>query len=166
MAAYCVKSDVVQLLPANISRRIDDDNEFDKPIDDTAIDNYISNASDMVDAAISELYVTPLVKMVEVNRDTAVETIGYPKPIRLATAQLASAMIFEKLFSQDSDPNKIPEYSQQFRKDAYKILNDVRAGSIYLKGQVQTGWRYLRPESKNTNRLPIEFKEWDINKNS
>lgn len=165
MAGYCEISDVVQLLPANIAQRINDPNEFDKPIDDTAIEMYIENASDLIDAAISELYVTPLKKIKEPSRgvhpDTPDTNITYPKPIRLATAQLSAAMIFEKLFSQDSDPNSMPKYSEQYRKDAYKIVNDVRAGAIFIKGQTQTGWRYLRPESLNVNKLPIDFKEWD-----
>lgn len=165
MAGYCDISDVIQLLPANIAKRIYDPNEFDKPIDDFAIDMYIENASDLIDSAISELYVTPLKKIKEPKRgehptDPA-QNITYPKPIRLATAQLSAAMVFEKLFSQDSDPNTIPKYAEQYRKDAYKIVNDVRAGAIFIKGQTQTGWRYLNPASKNVNKLPEEYRPWE-----
>lgn len=161
--AYCVIADVIQLLPENISRRISDDNEQDKPVTTTDITNYMEYAYEMINSMISVLYIIPLRLTIEITYSdtTPTEVETYPRPVKLANAQLAASMIFDKLFSQDANPDNLPKYSEQFRNQAFKIINDIRSGAILLRGQVQTGWRYLRPESMNTDKLPLEFGKWE-----
>lgn len=165
--SYCTVTEVKELLPRNITKRIDeelDDTIIYKTLSTTNIEYFIESAGQMVDAAISVIYVTPLVKIIEVNRKTLVETELYPKPISYITALITAYLIFQKAFSEQQAPNQIPKYAEDYKAQAMRHLVDVRTGALDLRGQRKIGWRYLRPESRNVNRLPIDIKEIDPSK--
>ena len=157
----------MKLLPRNLTKNIDenlDDSIVYKTLEETDIEYFMKSADTIIDSAISVLYVTPLVRIIEVNRATNGETVMYPRPIPYTAALLAAYLIFQKAFSEQQSPNQIPKYAESYKDSAMRQLTDMRSGVMELRGQRKLGWRYLRPESKNVNRVPIEWKEIDVSK--
>jgi hypothetical protein len=108
--------------------------------------------------------VVPLSKLIIVDKATDTETEQYPYPIKDVAAVLATAYIYKKLYSESQNPQELPKYSEDYQAQGIKLLNQVIAGGIPLRGQRQLGRRYLRPESMNVNRLAIEIKDLDLSK--
>lgn len=161
---YCEISDVKKLMPPQIIKALNDPDKMEKPITDAEIAWYIDYAADMINSVIGQLYVVPIVKIIVVNKADGSETEMYPYPIKDINAMLTAAYIYKKLYSESQNPQELPKYSEDYQSQALKLLNQVVAGGINIKGQRMLGRRYLRPESMNVNRLPVEFKELDINK--
>jgi hypothetical protein len=165
--AYCTIDDVRSLLPQSVTKNLDeqlDETIINKTLSEIDIEYFMDSADRIIDSAVSVIYVTPLVRIVEVTRATNAETITYPQPISYTAALLSAYLIFQKVFSEMQAPNQIPEYAKSYKESAMRHLNDIRAGALDLKGQRKIGHRYLKPESQNVNKLPVEFEKFEAGK--
>jgi hypothetical protein len=158
---YCIISDVISLLPSQITSKVYDDDILEKTLSEADIQFYIDYATDFIDGAISQLYVTPLSQIIITDKNTGVEDIEYPRPIKNICSMLAAAYIYKKLFSENQNPQDIPKYAQDYESQALKNLNLILDGTSSIKGQRMLGRRYLRPESRNVNNIVIEFKGFE-----
>lgn len=156
---YCQVTDVLNLIPPQLATPITDPDIMEKPVSTQHIEWYIEHASEIINSIISQLYPVPLVKIITVNKSTEEETEEYPYPINKAAAMLAASYLYRKLYSESQNPQEVPKFSEGYQDQVLKLLNNVLAGTIGLKGQRMIGRRYLRPESMNVNRIPIEFKD-------
>jgi len=142
MAKYCTASDVQRYLPINII--VQGDNSSPNPfnpepesvtIDD--IEDYIQDASDRIDGALSTIYDIPLKK---INQGGIV---AYPHAITNICAILTSQMLFERRL-QGADRQR-SESQKEREKWAESELMLIQNGERRLVGQRPTrGSRFVR----------------------
>ena len=77
----------------------------------------------------------------------------FPEPIRISSARLAAANIYDKFFSSQSSPNT-SEYGKYARDQARQELNNIRNGGTVLWGQHRIGRRFWNPNLDDRYALP------------
>lgn len=155
-------------MPPILVDSIVDDDIIEKPINEDGIQYFIDYAAEIINSTLSQAYIVPLVQIIVVDKTKAAgspdrEKIIYPYPIKDINALLANAYIYKKLYSESQNPQELPKYSEDYQKQAYNLLTQILSGAINLKGQRQISRRYLRAESMNVNRLPIDIKDLGSN---
>lgn len=165
---YCTIADVLSLMPPTVVDGIINDDIMEKPITEDGIQYFIDYSSEIVDSTLSQAYIVPLTQIIIVDKTKVIgspdrEKIVFPYPIKDITALLANAYIYKKLYSESQNPQELPKYSEDYQNQAYNLLTQIISGAVNLKGQRQISRRYLRPESMNVNRLPIDIKDFGSN---
>lgn len=154
---YCTVENVKKILPRNITRVLDQRNRHSQPvITEDDIGDYIRRAQVEIDGELSELYTTPLRRIVEVDlrlRTRATSHI-YPDPIPFIAQRYAAAMIYNERFTGDGGNIDGSVFGDRYYQQAQNKMKQILTGVIDLKGQRRTGWRYGRPESRNIKVIP------------
>jgi hypothetical protein len=162
--AYCSVDDVLQLLPKNITNKTNDARTANKPITEDQIQLYIDDAESILNSTLSTIYVTPLYKIIRVNRKDGTETEVFPDPVTTICSASACFLIYTKLYTENNNPGDFPKYAQEMRDLTNRHVNAILSGATILRGQRLLGKRYVRPESMDTIRLPVQFDKFDIAK--
>ena len=84
---------------------------------------------------------------------TRILRVAYPPPIRFISARIASANIYDKYFSGESNPNA-SKFGETLRELAYDRLNDILNGTVILHGQHRIGRRFYNPNLVDQYSLP------------
>lgn len=91
----------------------------------------------------------------DVGSHGSVHLMMYPDPIPVMTARLACALMFDKIFIADQEPD-VSSYGKTLRNLVSLDLNAVLAGQIRLVGQEFVSRRFVRGQLFDAVRLPIE----------
>tara|TARA_Y100000310_G_scaffold246263_1_gene251493 strand:- start:4909 stop:5631 length:723 start_codon:yes stop_codon:yes gene_type:complete len=90
--------------------------------------------------------------------------VKYPEPIRLVSARLAAANIYDKYFSSQAAPN-VSNYGKYIREQAYAEMDNVLNGRTILHGQHRIGRRFWNSNLDDRYALPnLEGSVRDLNK--
>ena len=151
--AYCTVDDIQTILPnkvvigTNLTERnvniLQSDVEF-----------YMEEAAGIIDSYLSSIYHTPLrmVKIPDYSTGTLSDPV-YPNPIPLINARLSAAKIYDEVISAGQEPN-VSEWGKNQRSLAFDDLAQIQSGSIFIRGQVYTGKRFVRHELHDMPRVP------------
>lgn len=156
--AYCALEDIVRLLPPQIQALFNNNNpdriRSSLPLQE--ITYYMDFAASEIDSQLSAMYRVPLVRYKEGQGQNA--RAVYPPPIPQINALMAASMIYKKLFSEHQNPATLPKYSEEYEKEAKKLLTLILNGNTFLRGQIPRGKRYMRPESMGIYKFPGDIK--------
>ena len=84
---------------------------------------------------------------------TRVVRVKFPDPIRITSARLSAANIYDKFFASQTSPNT-SEYGKYVRDQARQELNNIRNGGTILHGQHRIGRRFWNPTLDDRYALP------------
>ena len=144
MAQYCNIDDVQNVLPKKI---LVGTNLLEKNVNITQnqVEFYIEQSSGIVDAYVSTIYRVPIVpwKEPDFTQDPVTFVSQYPPPIVLITARLAAANVYDKIVMSQQEPN-VSEWGLNMMSLSFDDLREIQSGLIVLKGQVSTGFRFVR----------------------
>jgi len=84
---------------------------------------------------------------------TRVVRVKIAEPIRVTSARLAAANIYDKFFSSQVSPN-ISTYGKYLRDVARQELDNIRNGGTILWGQHRIGRRFWNPNLDSRYALP------------
>jgi hypothetical protein len=143
---YIVLSDRCPLSPGDIVMLIEGTHEERHEIDEVVASFTFSTVDEIQ-------YFFP--------EETRVLRVGYPAPLRFASARIAAGSIYDKYFTAESSAN-VSKYGDTLRGMAYDRLNDVLNGRIILHGQQRIGRRFYNPNLVDQYGLP---KEGDMTRN-
>jgi hypothetical protein len=115
----------------------------------------IEEQAGIIDAHLSALYRTPLVKYKEPDYSQNPVSFAelFPPPLVMLNARFAAAHMFEKLAMSQQEPD-VTEWGKNNRALAFDDLKMIQAGTIQLKGQERVGLRFVRQEVMDPSRVP------------
>ena len=85
--------------------------------------------------------------------DTRVIRVKFPEPVRLMSARLSAANVYEKYFMAEASPSQ-SEYGKWMRGLVHKDLNNILNGRTILHGQHRIGRRFFNPTLSDQYGLP------------
>jgi len=98
---------------------------------------------------------SPTVKAYDAGSNGVVSLIIYPDPIPVMTARLACALMFDKIFVADQEPD-ISNYGKTLRNLVVIDMNAILSGQIRLYGQELCSRRFVRGQLFDAVKLAIE----------
>lgn len=97
----------------------------------------------------------PTINAFDVGSHGQVSLLIYPDPIPVMAARLASALMFDKLFVADQNPD-VSNYGKTLRNMAVTDMNAILAGQVRLEGQEFCSRRFVRTQLFDAVKLAID----------
>lgn len=141
---YCELSDVQLLLPRNVLIGANMMEE-DVNVSTSDVTTWIVKSGELIDAELSTIYRTPLIKFKEANFSVQPITFTekYPNPVPLICARLTAGFIYDEIVMSEQSPN-VSEWGKNMRALAYDDISQIKSGLITLRGQPLEGFRFVR----------------------
>lgn len=97
----------------------------------------------------------PTANAYDADSEGTVSLLTYPDPLPVMTARFAAAMLFDKIFVAEQEPD-ISNYGKSLRSLAVRDMNAILAGQIRLMGQDFASRRFVRNQLFDVVRLPTD----------
>lgn len=132
--------EVGNLVPADVLVFVNDSVEQKRIIDSIDYTTYIVTLT----TALSEAVLADGSRVIRIR---------YPDPITLVSARIASANLYDKYFSAQSDPNE-SNFGKFLRSQARREIDNILNGRTILHGAHRIGNRFVNSTLKDRYGLP------------
>ena len=92
------------------------------------------------------------------STNTKISILQYPDPIPLVTAQLAAAMILDRIYVSQNSPD-VSSFAVAQRNLARSQIENIMSGEVMLFGQETTGRRFIRMNLLDKWSSPAEVQK-------
>ena len=157
--AYCEISDVQNVLPDK-SVIGTDVSEPGVNIATSDAEFWIEQAAQLIDEKLSTIYRVPLIpfKEPDFSQNPIIFEEKYPANIVMINAQLAASYLYDRVIMAQQEPGE-SAWGGNTRSLAMDSLQEIMSGVAILRGQVFTGFRFVRRNLYDEPRVsrPGEF---------
>ena len=141
------------------SVRITDDNGSEEALIDNIPETVVEGGNTVRNFRHITL-AAPTINAYDAGSHGVVDLLLYSPPIPVATARLACALMFDKLFVAEQHPD-VSSYGKTLRNLATRDMNAILTGQVSLVGQEFCSRRFVRHNLFDAVRLSVESVTYD-----